>query len=155
MKIIKSKKLRWLAILFFVGSALFLHFWNFRWPTAVLELAGQELEVLVARSPNHQYKGLGGRDSLEPYDGMLFVFSFPRQVGIVMRDMRFPIDIVWIEKGVVVDIAPYVQVEPGVPEGQLRVYRPRVPAKYVLELPAGWAEEYELKIGDRLRVLEE
>ena len=68
-----------------------------------------------------------------------------------MRGMRFPIDIVWLSDGVVVDIAPSVPIEPGVPEADLRVYYPRLKANTVIELPAGWAEGHGLKIGDELK----
>lgn len=151
MKLTKFQKI---FLIVFVVSAAGLWLWGWRWPTAVIELKGESLQVLVAKSPRHQYRGLGKRDALAPYDGMLFVFTIPHRVGIVMRDMRFPIDIVWLDKGEVVDIAPRVPLEPGKEDGELTVYRPRLSANTVLELPAGWAEEHGLKIGDRLRVLE-
>lgn len=142
-------------LVIFFASVIGLRLWGGNPKEATVELRGAPLRVLVAASPKHQYTGLGGRDSLEPYDGMLFVFSFPRYVGIVMRDMRFPIDIVWFDQGKVVDIAPRVPIEPDVKEEDLRVYQPRLPASHVLELPAGWAEEHGLKIGDELRVVGE
>jgi len=147
-KLTKFQKIFLVAFLF---SAVGLWFWGWRWPTAVVELEGKRLHVLVAKSPRHQYRGLGRRDTLSPYDGMLFVFPITHRVGIVMRDMRFPLDIVWLDKGEVVDIAPSVPLEPGLDESELTVYRPRLPANAVLELPAGWAEAHGLKIGDRLR----
>ena len=76
-------------------SFLGLKLWQIHWPTATVEFKGHVLDVQVAGTLYQTYKGLGDRDSLAPYDGMLFFFDFPKKPGIVMRDMRFPIDIVW------------------------------------------------------------
>jgi len=152
---VRLTKFQKIFLLVFLLSAAGLWLWSWRWPTAVIELGGETLEVLVAKSPRHQYRGLGRRDTLSPYDGMLFVFTITHRVGIVMRDMRFPLDIIWLNKGEVVDIAPNVPLEPGRDASELTVYRPRLSANTVLELPAGWVEEHGLKIGDRLRVLKE
>lgn len=136
-------------------SALGLKLWQWHWPTSSIVLRGETLDVLVAKTPAHWYRGLGKRDNLGDSDGMLFLFPEAGRHGIVMRDMRFPIDIVWIEQGVVVDIAPRVQLEPGVEEKDLTVYYPRTDASVVLELPAGWADKHGLMIGGRVEVLEE
>ena len=103
---------RGLLVLFvlFVVAFGFLKILEYRWPSTEVSLAGQELKVLVAKTPKHQYRGLGMRDDLGGYDGMLFIFPFSKKAGIVMRDMRFPIDIVWLEQGVVVDIAKNVSM---------------------------------------------
>lgn len=121
------------------------------WPTINVGIKGQQLELMYAKSRYHMNRGLGGRESTEPFDGMLFVFDASGRQGIVMRDMRFPIDIVWFDKGVIVDIAPNVPVQ-MVPENQLTPYYPRKSANMVIELPSGWAQEHGLAIGDRLEV---
>ena len=129
---------------------------QYLWTDTTIVLKDQSLSVLVAKNRYQLQKGLGGRETLEPYDGMLFVFgSQGARPGIVMRDMTIPIDIVWLHKGVVVDIAKQVLPEPGKTEEQLSVYYPRTQANIVLELPAGWADAHGLVIGDTLTVLEE
>lgn len=145
----------WLALIVVILICVVgLRLWRYHWPTALIEVKGYEISVLVAKTPWHWYRGLGQRDALEHADAMLFVFPTSARHGIVMRDMRFPIDIVWVEKGVVVDIAPNVPLEPGVLERDLTIYLPRTAATGVLEFPAGWAQAYELKVGDPVRVLE-
>ena len=129
-----------------------MQFWKYHWSTTEISLKGQNLNVLVAKTIYQHRKGLGGRKSLSPYDGMLFVFQFSRKEGFVMRDMKFPIDIVWFDGGKVVDIAPNLPLD-NVPEEQLRRYYPRADANVVLELPAGWAMAHELKIGNRLEIV--
>jgi uncharacterized membrane protein (UPF0127 family) len=72
-----------------------------------------------------------------------------------MRDMKFPIDIVWFNDGVVVDIASFIKPEFDVPEEDLMIYLPRMEANVVLELPAGWTVRNDLKIGDKITLVEE
>ncbi len=137
----------------FALSFVCLLIWNNIAPgTKVILLADEPLEVYVASTLKDTYKGLGGRDDLGGKDGMLFLFEFPAKHGIVMRGMRFPIDIVWLYNGEVVDMAPAIPTELGVPEYSLTSYRPREDATMVLELPAGWAAEHGLKVGDALRI---
>ncbi|MEK7643848.1 MAG: DUF192 domain-containing protein [Patescibacteria group bacterium] len=149
-KIKVSNRIKVFAAVFIV-AAIFLQFWRYHWSTTEIGLKGQTLNVLVAKTLYQHKKGLGGRDSIAPYDGMLFLFPFSRKEGFVMRDKKFPIDIIWFDNGRVVDIAPNLPLD-SAPEEQLRRYYPRVNANVVLELPAGWATARGLKIGDVLTV---
>lgn len=140
-----------LAVLVF--AALALQLWKSHWATATIELAGEELNVLVAKTLYQRHKGLGGRGKLAPYDGMIFLFDLPGRYAFVMRDMKFPIDIIWLRNGEVVDIAPNAQPENKL-ENELTRYYPRVEADLVLEVPAGWSARVGVKIGDKFRVVE-
>ena len=152
---IKFKEISMIFLVVFFVSFIGLKIWqNFFWPTADLYLKGEHLTVLVADNQEHRYKGLGDRNNLGKYNGMLFVYGYESRLGVVMRDMRFPIDVVWFNKGEVVDIAPNLQLESDVSEEGLRVYRPRTEANAFLELPAGWTNAHSLKIGDKLEVVE-
>ena len=146
----KNKQLKfwyWLVPLVFFVAFIALQFWQPELPVETIILRGEALEVAVPQTISGMHKGLGDRASIDPYDGMLFVFDVRAEHGIVMRNMQFPIDIVWFDGLTVVDIAPNVETE-DVPEYALTVYRPRVPATMVLELQAGWGEKFGLKIGD-------
>jgi len=151
-KVLKSKW-RWTLIGLFLLMTVFVKaYTTWYWPKAEIVLGGQTLNVLVAKYPWQWEKGLGDRKALGKYDGMLFLFPKVEQHAMVMRDMRFPLDIVWLSRGTVVDIAPNVPIQPNVPEEELRVYMGRLPSNMVLELPAGKAKEWGLKIGDKLSV---
>ncbi len=141
------------TLILFVIALIGLQFYKLYWPKTTLLLAGQTLHVLVADNAYRHHKGLGGRDTLAPYDGMLFVFDMPGKHGFVMRDTRFSLDIVWFVQGKVVDIASKIPIETDVPDEKLRRYYPRKPSTLVLELPAGWSEKHDLKIGDTLQEL--
>ena len=140
--------------IFFAVCFIGVRLAQFYWSDANIVLDGERLNILIARNMDQQYKGLSDRNDLGKYDGMLFVYQDAFRIGVVMRDMRFPIDVVWSNDGVVVDIAPNLQPEPGVKNEDLRVYFPRDKANSFLELEAGWAKKHDLKIGDKLEILE-
>jgi len=149
----ENRKLnKWEIILIFVmiGLALGLKVYHSRWPKADIRVGEETIKVLIANTPRHLYDGLGGKKDMGKYSGMLFMFSNKGQHTMVMRDMKFPIDIVWLDGGNIIDIAPNVQPEINVAEGQLIPYFSRLPSTMVLELPAGFVKKNKLKIGDRI-----
>jgi hypothetical protein len=81
---------------------------------------------------------------------MLFVFGEKSQHAIVMRDMRFPIDIIWLDGNTVVDMAPNVPTEPGKSEAEFKLYMARLPSTFVLEARAGFVDKYGLRVGDSI-----
>lgn len=148
----KIKGWHWIILLLIIISFFSLKIYSLQWPEAEIKLAEQELKVLVAKDSYHLTKGLGGREDLGEYDGMLFIFPEHSKHAIVMRDMEFKIDIIWLANGEIVDIAPDVPLDSAL-EANLKRYYPRAEANAVLELPAGWTSENEVKIGDRISVL--
>lgn len=97
--------------------------------------------------------GLSGRSALPEGRGMFFVFDAPGRYGIWMRGMRFPIDIVWIRDGRVVDTAANAPVPAsGSPESSLPVYEPREAASHILEVPAGFLQKNHIAVGSLVNV---
>lgn len=79
--------------------------------------------------------GLSGRESLQAREGMLFVFPQDGTPAFWMKDMRFALDIVWIDAaGRVVGVDAEVT-----PESFPAAFSPPSPVRYVLELGAGQA----------------
>jgi uncharacterized membrane protein (UPF0127 family) len=144
-----------IVIIAFAISFVFLQFFTNRFPTAVIQIGEKKVFVQVANTIGRQYTGLGGRSQLLPYGGMVFPYVPAQRVPMVMRDMQFPLDIIWVYKGKVIDIAPNIQPEPGVPEERLTVYYPRGVADMVIEVAAGFTEEFGIRIGDRVWVIDE
>lgn len=102
----------------------------------------------VARSLSDQAKGLSGREGLEMGEGMFFIFSREEQHPFWMKDMNFPIDIIWIgEDSVVRDIEKNV---PICEEDPCPSYSPSAPSRYVLEVPAGFSEAKSISVGDKV-----
>lgn len=94
-------------------------------------------------------QGLGDRSFLSPGQGMLFVFSEPLVTTFWMRHMHFPLDIVWLRDGRVVDMAERLP-NPRFWFLPPATHRTKEVADTVLELNAGEAEEYGLMIGNGL-----
>ncbi|PIT88179.1 MAG: hypothetical protein COU29_04170 [Candidatus Magasanikbacteria bacterium CG10_big_fil_rev_8_21_14_0_10_36_32] len=125
------------------------------WPEIKIKIGSSpELQVLVAERPSHTYRGLGGRESLGDYQGMLFLFSKKSQHIMVMRDMEFPLDIIWLDGDIIVDMAKNLPVEKGKIEAELINYGARMPSTAVLELPAGFIDQYGLIIGDKAQIVD-
>ncbi|TAL19331.1 DUF192 domain-containing protein [Patescibacteria group bacterium] len=117
-------------------------------------LNGTAIRTELAVEAAARARGLSGRESLGTEQGMLFVFGVAERYAFWMIDMRFPIDIIWLRLGKVVDIAEAVPApEPGTDTTDLPRYWPRLPADMVLEVAAGTVRRTKLKIGDEVRGL--
>ena len=109
----------------------------------------KDINITVELSQNAKQweKGLSGRVDLGDTDGMLFVFPHYHVPVFWMKDMQFPIDMIWIAGGKVVDITYEAKVETT---DKLPTYSPTVPVNMILETRAGWALENNIAIGDEL-----
>lgn len=117
--------------------------------TTKVEINNLEITAEVATTPQTRSKGLAGRENLAPNSGMLFVFETDNRYKFWMKDVKFPLDIIWIGKDKrIVDISPNAQPEPDVPDNLLRIYQSAIPVKYVLEVLGGTAVAANLRIGD-------
>ncbi|MBI5151685.1 MAG: DUF192 domain-containing protein [Candidatus Pacebacteria bacterium] len=106
------------------------------------------LRVEVAQSPNALEKGLGGRDSIGS-DGMLFILPQKSIPTFWMKDMKFPLDFIWIDGDKVVDITEGVLAPRASElESVLPRYSPKFLTTHVLEIPAGSTKKYGIQIGD-------
>ena len=113
---------------------------------------GTKITVALAKTDEERARGLSGRDSLGDNEGMYFIFPREDRYGFWMKDMRFPIDILWIQRGELVGVEQDTPPEPGKSDMELMIYHPPEPVTTVLELKAGSAERYHLKTGDKVRV---
>lgn len=114
----------------------------------ILQLRGESIRVSIADTDATREKGLGGRSGLASDEGMLFIFPKDGIYAFWMKDMQFSIDIVWLSaEGRVVYIAQNVS-----PSTYPRDFVPESPARYVLELPAGYCLSHGVQVGDIVRL---
>jgi uncharacterized protein len=113
-----------------------------------LHVGDHVVKLEVADTPAEQQKGLSGRSGLAKNSGMLFVYEAAQnQRCFWMKDMRFAIDIVWVDADKKV-----VAVQPNLtPDTYPQRYCNTVPAQYVLEVPAGDAQRLGLRTEVKLR----
>jgi uncharacterized membrane protein (UPF0127 family) len=93
--------------------------------------------VYVADTEALRTKGLSGWKELLPHEAMVFVFEKEGSYPFWMKDMAFNIDIVWLDAS----FKP-VHIEKNVsPASYPTAFSSEVPAKYVVEVPAGTVDE--------------
>jgi len=122
--------------------------------SSTVRIGGETLRVTVAATEMTRKQGLSGRAGLENDEGMLFVFPRDGKYSFWMKDMRFSIDIIWISAsdrpsrdgsagGRIVYIAPDVS-----PATYPEDFVSPTPARYVLEVPAGFTGAHGVRVGD-------
>ncbi len=101
----------------------------------------------VVKSAWQQYNGLSNRESLCANCGMLFVFPSAEPREFVMRNMNFPLDIIFIAENKIINIEPNLAPEGAKPN---KIYRSTRAADMVLEVSGNYCQKNEIKIGDSL-----
>jgi uncharacterized membrane protein (UPF0127 family) len=110
--------------------------------------SGKVLQSEVMVSDEDRQMGLMFRPSLAPDHGMLFLFEEPGFHGIWMKNCKFPIDILWLDKErTIVHVAEKV---PPCAAEPCEVYAPLRKASYVVELNAGQARKENAVVGSRV-----
>ncbi|MEA5513013.1 DUF192 domain-containing protein [Nodularia sp. UHCC 0506] len=110
---------------------------------------GTRIQLEVARTPEQQAQGLMYRPTLPDNQGMLFPFPAAQPVRFWMKNVPVPLDMVFLQNGVVKYIqnsAPPCTSEP------CPTYGPNVPIDTVIELRSGRAAELNLQHGDRVKI---
>jgi len=117
-------------------------------PRAIVN--GKVLSLEIADSPEERRVGLMFRDPLPENHGMLFVFGREQAYSFWMMDMRFSLDIIWIDSNGIV-----VHIENNVPPCSRACpsYQPNVSALYVLEVNAGFADSIDLHEGTFIEII--
>jgi uncharacterized membrane protein (UPF0127 family) len=108
------------------------------------------IPVEVAKTDVQRRNGLSKRDGLPEGEGMFFEFvQKDVKPPFWMKDMRFAIDILWINDNKIVQIDKNVQPpETGTTDDKLILYMPNQPIDYVLEVTAGFSDENNIDVGD-------
>ena len=106
-------------------------------PTAVLHGARGPVSVRleVADTDATRTKGLMYRAALADGEGMLFVFDDTREHGFWMKNTFIPLDMIFID-----DDLRVVGVHARAVPQSTETVSVGVPSRYVLEVPAGWAD---------------
>ena len=115
----------------------------------VITESGISINVEVSDTPEKRNLGLGKRDKILKGWGMLFVFQERIPHHFWMKDMQFPIDIIWIDNQRIVGLEE--NVPPPENGSSPTVLKPTRPSNFVLEIEAGRAKALDLKLGQKLR----
>ncbi|MDE2491296.1 MAG: DUF192 domain-containing protein [Elusimicrobia bacterium] len=112
---------------------------------------GGRIRADIVDTPKEREKGLMCRTRLARDYGMLFVFPADMELAFWMKDTLVSLDMVWIgaDKRVNAIHARMPKSTTRTPDS--KVARAQARGQYVLELPAGAARRYGLKVGSPLK----
>lgn len=124
-------------------------------PTPVfgsIKVGKNELNVEIASTPEQIQRGLSGRSEIGS-DGMLFTINPPRQTAFWMKDMLFPLDIIWIYGNKITGIEKNVPASPAdTTADKLPLYNSPSLVDYVLELTAGTTSDLKITLSSEVTV---
>lgn len=129
------------GVLLTVGSTFLLFILpNFLKPATNLWIGDGIFSVDVASTDASRKKGLSGKSELPADEALLMVFPAEDKHGIWMKNMNFPIDVVWLDKNKkIVHIVKNFSPNDSTTRFTVR------PAKYVIELAAGTVDNKAIK----------
>ncbi len=148
----KTRQTRVLYIISLALGALFLVLFLFFKPQnkdnlytqnpyeKVLDIGETKVFVSLADTQEERQTGLSGQTFLPPNYGKLFVFEEPGNYGFWMKDMNFPIDIIWLDENMRI-----LGIEHSVsPSTYPNVFYPPQNVSFVLEVNAGFSTKQGL-----------
>jgi uncharacterized membrane protein (UPF0127 family) len=127
--------------------ALAQGFWeNSFYDSRVIIVGDTAIRVKVLDTLEERQKGLSNTESLEPDHGMLFIFDKEDDHGIWMKDMNYPIDIIWLDR-----FGKIVYFEKNIsPDTFPDVFKSGKQTAYVIEVNAGFIDKNNIKLGDSI-----
>ena len=107
------------------------------------------IKIEIADDPEEWRRGLSYRENLCDNCGMLFVYPDKKVRSFWMKDMNFPIDIIWIDDNEIVKIDKDLKPEGKFPKNH---YSSDNPVDYVLEVNANYTEKNNINVNDRVEI---
>jgi len=125
-------------------------------PRGTIKLDDKILVVQIADTDSLRVRGLSWQNELPYNEGMLFVFDESGTRAMWMMGMQFNLDIIWFDEN-----ANVVAIEKDVPSCKttIEVVACRENgvsgnnAKYVLEVTAGFVDEFNITENSRLELI--
>lgn len=105
-----------------------------------------ELDIEVAQDDKKRAQGLMFRRHMEQNQGMLFIMDNFEQQGFYMRNTHIPLDIIYLD-----DKRQVVSIQKNTTPLSEETLYSNGPAKYVLEVNAGYCDTYGVKAGDAIK----
>ena len=119
--------------------------------SAALDIKNQRFAVQVAAQNDDRRQGLSGRDPLKADEAMVFVWPSAAPRRFHMKEMKFPIDIIFLDdRGRVLNVADSVPICGNV--DPCTQYYSTGPAQSVVEIQAGGAKRLQLQVGDTITI---
>lgn len=121
-------------------------------PKGQVKIGNVSLDVEIANTPESQIKGLQYHTPLTYSQGMLFSFAQPQEIPIWMKDMQFPIDIIWSDSSG--NILHIEKNAPACTSDPCQVYGQDLSqAQYVIEVASGFADKFGINLDSHIQFL--
>lgn len=104
-----------------------------------------KIDIEIAESPDEVQIGLMGRSRMEENQGMLFLFSGEDYRSFWMKNTVLPLDMLFINADMEI-----VTIQADTTPFSEQSYPSSRPARYVLEVNAGFARDHGIRLGDRV-----
>jgi len=129
-----------------IAAAIAFMISTFR-PTTSVEMGSGVFHLWIAKDEPSRVTGLSGVEKLNPTDGLLMAFASDDTWEIWMKDMKVPLDILWIDSSkeivyIVKNVGPELSTD--------KIFKPTTKARYVIEIPAGSVRNYSISVGEKL-----
>lgn len=111
------------------------------------------LDVDVSETPNQKYIGLSDKESIGHSEGMLFTYSSEDERKFVMRNMKFSIDIIYVDDNGRIQSIKTAEKPSNIIEYYLTYESVEGYGKYIIESNAGWANSNGISEDDCVRKL--
>jgi uncharacterized membrane protein (UPF0127 family) len=112
-------------------------------------IKNQTFYIDVVKEQKNKQIGLSTKNSITQNYGMYFPFEKSDYHAFWMKNMKFPIDIIFLQDDIVVSIFSNIPAPKSKNEA-LPFYQPTEPANAVLEISAGLSQKLDLKKGDKI-----
>lgn len=110
-----------------------------------LSIGSGVFNTKIAYDESSRIKGLNGTSSLGSDQAMLFAFPSDGRWSITTADMKYPIDIVWLNQNYEV----VYLVKNASSNSKPTEFTPTLRTRYVIELPSGSIEKYSISNGNK------
>jgi uncharacterized protein len=118
-----------------------------------MQIGEAPLLVEVRDSEDERGLGLSYRESMPQDQGMAFIFEAPGQFSFWMKGMQFPLDMIWVREGRVIDVSENVPPPQNDLDTPVTV-RPSGEVDMVIEVNGGWVEKNGVEVGDEVEMVE-
>jgi len=139
------------GVLILVTSLAFL---NYNYPNKKnpqIAINNHIFNLEIAKTNKEREIGLAKYKNIPQNFGMLFTFEKPSFHSFWMKNMKFPIDIIFIRNNKIVTI--FKNVSPPKSNNEfLPVYRTKEPSDTVLEINAGLSDKYNFQNNESINI---
>ena len=145
----KNKRILFLLFIFFLAVLFF--FFNSSKEIKSICINEKCFSVEIADENSERISGLSNRYSLNLNSGMLFIFKEETNPNFWMKEMKFPIDIIWIDENMKIS-GINKNLQPCIKDF-CPTFKPKEKIKYVLEINSRLSENFGFEIGDKVKLI--